>query len=55
MARNRCIRVDRSALAFRLGVGRSTLHGVVTAIIIMPYNVSRFLGINFIDGCDVYQ
>ena len=32
MACNRCVRVDRSALAFGLGVGRSPLHGVVTAI-----------------------
>ena len=32
IACNRCVRVDRSALAFGLVVGRSTLHGVVTAI-----------------------
>ena len=29
---NRCARVDQSALAVGLGVGRSTLHGVITAI-----------------------
>ena len=32
MACNGCVRVDQSALAFRLGMGRSTLHGVVTAV-----------------------
>ena len=48
------IRVDRSALAFGLGGGCSTLQGVVTAIS-MPYNVSRFLGINLMDAYDVYQ
>ena len=32
MACKRCVRVNRSALALGLGVGRSTLHGVVTAI-----------------------
>ena len=29
---NQCVHVDRSALDFRLGVGRSTLQGLVTAI-----------------------
>ena len=32
IACNRCVRVDRSALAFGLGGGPSPLHGVITAI-----------------------
>ena len=48
MACNRCVRVDRSVLG--LGVGRSTLHGDALLLSIMPYNVSRFLGINFMDA-----
>ena len=54
MACNRCVRVDRSALAFGLWVGRSTLNDVVIAIS-YAINVSRFLGINFMDAYDVYQ
>ena len=54
MACNRCVRVDRSALAFGLGVGPSTLHGVVTAINYAIQCIS-FLGINFMDAYDVYQ
>ena len=44
MAGNRCVRVDRSALGFGLGVGRSTLHGVVSAIIYAKHciSVSRY-------------
>ena len=44
MACNRCVRIDRSALAFGLGVGRSTLHGIVTAInyAIQCISVSRY-------------
>ena len=57
MACNRCVRVDRSALAFGLWKGCSTLHGVTASLLlsIMPYDVSRFLGINFMDAYDVYQ
>ena len=57
MACNRCVRVDRSALAFGLWMGRSTLPGVTASLLlsIMPYDVSRFLGINFMDAYDVYQ
>ena len=44
MACNRCVRVDRSALAFGLGVGPGTLHGVFTAInyAIQCISVSRY-------------
>ena len=44
MACNRCVRVDRSAMALGLGVGRSTLHGFVTAInyAIQCISVSRY-------------
>ena len=55
MACNRCVHVGRSALAFGRGVGRSTLHGIALLLSVMLYNVSRFLGINFMDAYDVYQ
>ena len=44
MACNRCVHVDRSVLAFGLGVRHSTLHCVVTAIIyaIQCISVSRY-------------
>ena len=51
---NRCVRIDRSALAFglRWGVVLSTASLLLS---IMPYNVSRFLGINLMNAYDVYQ
>ena len=54
MACNQCVRVELSALAFGLGVGRSTLHGVFTAInyAIQCISVSS---INFMGAYDVYQ
>ena len=54
MACNRCVRVDRSALAFGRGWG-VVLSTASLLLSIMPYNVSRFLGINFMDAYDVYQ
>ena len=41
---NRCVCVDLYALAFGLGVGRSTLDGVITAInyAIQCISVSRY-------------
>ena len=44
MTCNWCVHVNRSALAFGLGVGRSTLHGVFTAIsyAIQCVSVSRY-------------
>ena len=55
MACIRCVRVDKSALAFGLGVERVVLSTASLLLSIMPYNVSRFLGINFMDAYDVYQ
>ena len=55
MACNWCVRVDRSALAFGLGGWGIVLSTASLLLSIMPYNVSRFLGINFMDAYDVYQ
>ena len=54
MACNRCVHVDRSALAFGLGGGGVVLSMALLLLSIMPYNVSRFLDINFMDAYDVY-
>ena len=51
---NRCVRVDWSALALGLGWG-VVLSTALLLLSIMPYNVSRFLGINSMDAYDVYQ
>ena len=50
MTCNRCVHVDRSALAFGLGGGRVVLSTASLLLSFMPYNVSRFLGINFMDA-----
>ena len=55
MACNLCVRVDRSALAFGLGGWGVVLSTASLLLSIMPYNVSRFLGINFMEAYDVYQ
>ena len=59
MACNRCVRVDRSALAFRLWGGTEgwgvLLSTASLLLSVMPCNVSRFLGINFMNAYDVYQ
>ena len=52
MACNQCVCVDWSALAFGLGVVLSMASLLLS---IMPYSVSRFLGINFMDAYDIYQ
>ena len=59
MARNRCVRVDRSALVFRLWGGTEGWGVVLSTasllLSIMPYNASQFPGINFLNAYDVYQ
>ena len=52
IACNRYVRVDRSALAFGLGVGRSPRRRYCYQLCHTMYLV---LGINFMDAYDVYQ
>ena len=51
MACNRCVR-----LAWLLGLGWGIVLSTASLLLsIMSYNVSRFLGINFMDAYDGYQ
>ena len=55
MACNQCAHVGRSCLGFWVWGWGVVLSTASLPLSNMPYNVSRFLGIIFMDAYDVYQ